>query len=212
MKIIHIGHSCFLLCAKNGATVLTDPYGDVGILLPQLNSDIVTVSHSHYDHCNVSAVGGQPVILKDAGSFCYNGIEIQAIESFHDDAEGRKRGRNLIFSLLIDGLRVTHLGDLGEKFGESSLRRIPRSDILLIPVGGNYTIDGDEAARYVKALSPSIVIPMHYYVRGLTVDIEDEKRFIKAMGGNYRREAALEVVQADLTQQTQLIVLENHHE
>lgn len=207
MKINYIGHSCFLFRESGGTTLLTDPYGDVGLSLPRLKSDIVTVSHSHYDHCNVKAVEGDPVILSRAGKFSVRGVEIEARESFHDDANGAKRGKNLIFSFTMDGVRVCHLGDLGQKMDDSILDKIGRPDILLIPVGGNYTIDGGEAARYVRAIAPAVVIPMHYHVRGLTVNISDETAFLSEMGA-FERAKEAEFTAKTLPAATKVLLLE----
>ncbi len=207
MKINYIGHSCFLFRESGGTTLLTDPYGDVGLSLSRLKSDIVTVSHSHYDHCNVRAVEGNSVILSRAGKFSVRGVEIEACESFHDDANGAKRGKNLIFSFTMDGVRVCHLGDLGQKMDDSILDKIGRPDILLIPVGGNYTIDGGEAARYVRAIAPAVVIPMHYHVKGLTVDISDETAFLSEMGP-YERAKEAEFTAKTLPAATKVLLLE----
>ncbi len=208
MKINYIGHSCFLFRDESGTSLLTDPYGEIGLPLPRLESDIVTVSHSHYDHCNVGAVGGDPVILSRAGKFSVRGVEIEAVESFHDDANGTKRGKNLIFSFVMDGVRICHLGDLGERFDLHTVRKIGKPDVLLLPVGGNYTIDGAEAAKYVKAVSPSVVIPMHYFVKGLTVDIGDEKPFLKALGGPFYRGNEVELTGSTLPVIQKIIVME----
>lgn len=208
MKIQYIGHSCFLLQASDGISLVTDPYGDVGLNFPRISADAVTVSHGHYDHCNVSAVGGNPRVFSQAGKFSIGNIFIEALESFHDDVKGAKRGKNLIFSFVIDGVRVCHMGDVGQKFDDSFVKSIKKPDVLLIPVGDNYTIDGEEAAKYVGALSPAVVIPMHYHVKGLTVDIEDEKRFLKAMGGKFLTAKELSLTPATLPATRQIIVME----
>ena len=208
MKINYIGHSCFLFRERSGASLLTDPYGDVGLSFPRVKADIVTVSHSHYDHCNVGAVGGDPTVFREAGKFTCRGVAIDGIECFHDDANGAKRGNNLIFSFVMDGVRVSHMGDLGQKYNEEILRKVGHTDVLLLPVGGNYTIDGEEAAWYVKKLSPAVVIPMHYHVKGLTVDIEDEKRFLQAMGGGYSTAREVEFTVDTLPAAQKIIMME----
>lgn len=208
MKIQYIGHSCFLLQASDGTSIVTDPYGDVGLPFPRISAAAVTVSHGHYDHCNVEAVGGHPRVFSEAGKFSVGNISIEASESFHDDVKGTKRGKNLIFSFLIDGVRVCHMGDIGQKFDFSFVNGITKPDVLLIPVGGNYTIDGEEAAKYVDALDPAVVIPMHYHVRGLTVDIEDERRFLRAMGGKFSTKKELSFTAATLPSTRQIIVME----
>lgn len=207
MKINYIGHSCFLFRESSGTTLLTDPYGDIGLSFPRVKSDIVTVSHSHYDHCNVGAVGGDPAILSRAGKYTVRGVAIEARESYHDDANGTKRGKNLIFTFEMDGVTVCHLGDLGQKAEGDILEKIGKPDILLIPVGGNYTIDGAEAARYVREIRPAVVIPMHYHVRGLTVDISDERQFLTAMG-TFERAKEAEITAETLPAATKTLLLE----
>lgn len=208
MKINYIGHSCFLLTSGGGTSLVTDPYGDVGLSFPCLSADVVTVSHGHYDHCNVAAVGGRPKILSETGRFTFGDIRIEAFESFHDDVGGAKRGKNLIFSYTADGVRVCHMGDLGQKYSDRILKQIGKVDVLLIPVGGNYTIGGEEAAWYVKKLSPAVVIPMHYHVAGLTVDIADETEFLKAMGGSFTTARVLAFTAETLPRKQQIFVME----
>ena len=208
MKINYIGHSCFLFRGNNGTSLLTDPYGDVGLSFPRISCDVVTVSHGHYDHCNTGAVEGHPVILSQPGTFSACGLEIEAKECFHDDVKGAKRGKNLIFSFVLDGVKVCHLGDLGQRMDTSILQKIGRPDVLLIPVGGNYTIDGAEAAKYVLSLRPAVVIPMHYKTKGLTVDIADNSEFLRAVGGERLHLGELVLDQNSLPKPTQTIVLE----
>lgn len=208
MTINYIGHSCFLLRGNNGTSLVTDPFGDVGLSFPRIRCDVVTVSHGHFDHSNVGAVGGDPVVLSEAGKFSVAGMDIEAKECFHDDANGSKRGKNLIFTVCLDGVTVCHLGDLGQRADENILRSIGRPDVLLIPVGGNYTIDGEEAAKYVRAVRPAAVIPMHYYVEGLKVDIADESRFLKAMGGKFSRQKEAVFERNNLPSDQKIIIME----
>lgn len=178
MKIQYLGHSCFLFTAESGNTILTDPYGDIGYAMPRVFSDVVTVSHAHYDHCNVGAVSGSPVVL--SGERPFSGFaKIFSVPSFHDGAHGALRGRNTIFVYEIDGLRLCHLGDIGEDFSEDLARKIGRVDILFVPVGGHYTVDAEGARRYVLGLNPSAAIPMHYRTKGLTVDVAGAEPFLR---------------------------------
>lgn len=178
MQIRYLGHSCFALADRAGVCIVTDPFGFIGFRLPSVRADIVTVSHSHFDHNYVDGVQGNPVVFDRAGSFAARGIEITAIDCFHDDARGAKRGKNLIFCYKIDGMNVCHFGDLGEPCSADLVKRLPPVDVLLLPVGGNYTIDADEARRYVDALKPKIVIPMHFKQAGLNIDIEGVEKFL----------------------------------
>lgn len=178
IKIDYLGHSCFLLRSQGGVRIVTDPFGSIGYPLPPAEADIVTVSHGHYDHCNVAGVGGAPRVIRSTGRYTAGDVLISAVESFHDDAQGRKRGGNLIFRFETEGLTVCHLGDLGEPCTAQRLADI-HADVLLIPVGGHYTIGAEEAMKYVARIAPAAVIPMHYYTAGLQVDIAGADEFLR---------------------------------
>ncbi len=206
MKLVYYGHSCFALKSGAGTTVVTDPYGDVGLGKLSLSADILTVSHGHYDHSNVSAVS-HDILYDRAGEYEYGGISVSAHPTFHDQRGGALRGRDLIFCFAIDDLIVVHLGDCGVKAEDLPKNLSP--DILLIPVGGNYTIDAEEAMRYIERLSPKIVIPMHYHVEGLTVDIEGVGHFLSLAKEKYPVEyAGCEWRAEDLPEHTKIIVME----
>ena len=178
MKIRYLGHSCFLLTESTGTRILTDPYGDVGFKMPRVEADVVSVSHGHYDHNNVKSVGGNPIVLDKEGQYEVGGVEIIAVKSYHDNANGEERGENLIFKFRLDGIEVCHLGDLGEECSSSLIEMLLPIHVLLIPVGGKYPIDSEQAKEYVDRIMPSIVIPMHYKSKGLTLDIDKPDAFL----------------------------------
>lgn len=178
MKLEYYGHSCFRMTFASGTRIVTDPYGDIGFPPLHTEADIVTVSHGHYDHCNVAAVGGAPAVLSTPVSREMGGVHISAIPCFHDDANGAKRGKNLIFRFRADGLDICHLGDLGEPANAHITEQLRGADVLLIPVGGHYTIDAIAAREYVLGISPKLVIPMHYYTDGLQVDVAGPQPFL----------------------------------
>ena len=188
MKIRYLGHSCFLFADGAGTRIVTDPYGDVGFCMPRVQADGVTVSHAHFDHCNVSTVEGNPAVFNKADRFGLGGVQISATESFHDDAKGKKRGSNLIFHYQMDGLHLCHLGDLGEKCSSSLVNAIGSVDVLLIPVGGNYTIDAMQAKEYIDRIRPAVVIPMHYKTDGLDINIGGLDEFLRL----FDRDVAIE--------------------
>ena len=212
MKIRYLGHSCFGFTESTGTTIVTDPYGDVGFSMPNTRAEAVTVSHSHFDHNNVKAVDGNPVIFDREGQYEIGGVEITAIKSYHDDENGKNRGENLIFKFRMDGVEVCHLGDLGEECSSSLIEALLPIHVLLIPVGGNYTINAQQAKEYVDRIMPSYVIPMHYKTKGLDIDVEKPDEFIDLFDGEDVEEletSEIELFRDDITEeQTKLILME----
>ena len=179
MKIKYLGHSCFLLEESTGTTVVCDPYDEeVGYKMPPVSADAVTVSHHHHDHDAIENVSGNPVVLDKEQGYELPGVEINAIKSFHDNSSGESRGENVIFKFRMDGLDVCHLGDLGEDCAPELIEAILPVNVLLIPVGGNYTIDAAMAKEYVDRIMPDVVIPMHYRTKGCNLDIDKVDDFI----------------------------------
>ena len=216
MKIQYLGHSSFKLTESTGISVVTDPYDDsVGYHMPETDADAVTVSHHHYDHDDISKVKGNPVVLdKETGYILKDSVEISSIMSFHDDCRGKKRGENIIFKFRMDGLDVCHLGDLGEDCSSDLIEMILPVNVLMIPVGGNYTIDAKMAKEYVDRIMPDIVIPMHYRAKGCKLDIDKVDDFIDEFDGENVVIAEtgdeIEISRDDLDgEQTTIIVMEN---
>ena len=182
MKIKYLGHSCFLLEESTGTTVVCDPYSsEIGYEMPPVSADAVTVSHHHYDHDAVENVSGNPVVLDKEQGYELDGVVINAIKSYHDNSLGEKRGENVIFKFRMDGLDVCHLGDLGEDCTAELIEAILPVNVLLIPVGGNYTIDGAMAKEYVERIMPDVVIPMHYRTKGCDLDIDKVDDFLSEL-------------------------------
>ncbi|MEE8419177.1 MAG: MBL fold metallo-hydrolase [Dehalococcoidales bacterium] len=162
MKIKWLGHAAFLITADNGTRIITDPYlPNEQLRYAEITetADIVTTSHEHGDHSNVAAVGGNPAVITATGEA--KGIKFDGIPVYHDDSSGSQRGSNTIFCFEVDGIRVCHLGDLGHPLSDEEVKAVGRVDILLIPVGGFFTIDAAVATAVSDRLSPRIVIPMH---------------------------------------------------
>lgn len=166
------GQSMFVLESPTGANILFDPYGDIGYRIPdpeELNIAFVTVSHEHEDHNNVD-VAGAARVLRGLTADGFNPINgsitgggtIRTVESWHDDSEGSERGRNAIFVVEMGGLRLVHLGDLGHTLSQEQIDAIGPVDVLLVPVGGHFTIDAAGATEVVNQLQPRVSIPMHY--------------------------------------------------
>jgi L-ascorbate metabolism protein UlaG (beta-lactamase superfamily) len=216
MEITYFNHSSFRLKGKNG-TVLTDPYDDkVGFSLPNLSIDIVTTSHDHYDHNAINKVNGtarreKPFIVSNPGEYEVGGISVFGVSTYHDDSKGADRGKNTVFTVLIDDLRVTHLGDLGHELSSDQLEDIGVVDVLLCPVGGHFTIDPKAAVKIIQQIEPSYVIPMHYrspkHGEGFekVATIED---FLKEYGMSPVAVLKLNVEKGKLPEETTLVVLE----
>ncbi len=181
MDIRWLGHSSFLITDSKGTKILTDPFDEsVGYDIYRGCVDITTISHHHFDHDYVSNIICENIV-DTVGEFNIKDIKIQGIPSFHDKMQGAKRGENIIFILEIDDLRVCHLGDLGHMLSDSELDLLGSIDVLFIPVGGNFTIDGEEAAKLCKKLQSKVVIPMHYATPNLKFSLEGVEKFLKFM-------------------------------
>lgn len=214
MKIKWLGHSCFLMTSESGARILTDPFdSQVGYPLPSVEADIVTTSHDHFDHGYIKAVKGKFMHLSEPGDFIQLGIDITGISTFHDEVEGKKRGRNVIFVFDIDGLRICHSGDLGHIPSARQTEAIGKIDILMLPVGGTYTVDASDAYKTVKILKPAITFPMHYKTPAINFLIDGVDKFLKEAGVSGRLEIfvqkqEIEITSDNLELQPKVLVLE----
>lgn len=189
MNIQYYGHSCFKITTKpagratEDVTIFFDPFDkSIGLRPPQGQADIVFVSHPHHDHANTAALKGEPIIIDTPGEYSVKGVNALGIDTFHDSKGGEERGRNTIFIIESEDLKICHLGDLGTDLTPKQMEEIDGVDILMIPVGGNYTIDGKKAAELARKIEPAVIIPMHYKESGTTADIEDEKKFCAEIG------------------------------
>ncbi|HBV95571.1 MAG: beta-lactamase [Peptococcaceae bacterium BICA1-7] len=208
MKIQWLGHSCFAITLTNGKMIITDPFGsEVGYPPPKLHADIVTVSHQHFDHSAVKIIPGKPLTVETEGRHELEGLVFTGVPSFHDEAGGSKRGSNIIFIIEAEGIRVCHLGDLGHLLEPGQIEKIGSVDVLLIPVGGFYTIGPDEAVKVVEQLKPRYVLPMHYKTDYLDFPIETADPFLKNFPG-YKKDAMLEVTRESLPEKTRAVLLE----
>lgn len=185
MVIQWLGQACFKI--QSGELVIViDPFGkEIGLTPPRFRADIVLVSHAHFDHSNSSSLAGDPFIVTEPGEYETKGVYMRGIKTFHDAQEGRERGLNTAFAIDLEGIKIFHLGDFGEsEMRDETVEEAGDVDVLLIPVGGVYTIDGEEAARIVNQIEPRFVIPMHYKIPGLSVKIEGPDAFLKEMGAS----------------------------
>lgn len=216
MDITYLGHSCFKL-KTTSASLITDPYSkSVGFTMSRVSADIVTVSHSHEDHNEISLVTptsrrNRPFIIDAAGEYEVGGVSVFGIHTYHDNQEGAIRGENLVFSILMDDISVVHLGDLGHTLKQSQLSALGTADVLLCPVGGHYTIDTALVADLVSQFEPSILIPMHYktpeHDQGVYGALKTVDEFLKEFGSQATMVDKLSVSRATMPEEMEIIVL-----
>ena len=223
MHIIWQGQSCFQILAsrnKEQVSILIDPFDEtVGLKVPFLSADILCITHDHRDHNNKKAVKGpsagsgqeKTFLIDGPGEYEVKEVFIQGISAFHDDEQGAKRGSNTIYTIEAEGMRLCHLGDLGEReLTAEQLEEIGDVDILMIPVGGVYTISAKEAGKIISQIEPRVVIPMHYSLPKLKVKLEGVDKFLKEMGKkSVETLPKLLIKQAQLPEEeTKIIVLQ----
>lgn len=183
MVITWYGQACFKI--QSGDLVIAiDPFDkEIGFTPPRFRADIVMATHGHHDHNNVAAIAGEPFVITSAGEYEVKGVNVTGIETYHDTAHGRERGLNTIYMIEVEGVRILHMGDFGEaSMREEILEAVGEIDVLMIPVGGVYTIEGDAAAKIARQVEPTIVIPMHYKIPGLKISLAGPEQFLKEMG------------------------------
>jgi L-ascorbate metabolism protein UlaG (beta-lactamase superfamily) len=212
MEIICLGHSSFRIKGKK-TTLVTDPYDEkVGFKFPRgVAADIVTVSHDHHDHNQAQLVKDVKKAITGPGEYEIGGTSIIGIASFHDDQKGSLRGPNTIYVIEMDGMRLVHLGDLGHTIKTRRAETIGEVDILMIPVGGEYTIGPKQAVEVVAILEPKVILPMHYQTPGLDptifgklVPVED---FVSSLEVKSERVEKLKISASDLPQEEQVIYI-----
>jgi len=189
MNINWYGQSCFQISSNQGKnnhlSTLIDPFEEsIGLQLPRkLEADVVLITHNHLDHNNVKAVSGQPFIALGPGEYDVKGIFIQGIPAFHDNVQGKERGRTTIYTIEAEEIKLCHLGDLGQKeLTAEQLDKIGDVDILMIPIGGFFTINAQEAVKIMAQIEPKIIIPMHYKIPNLNIKLDGLDKFLKIVG------------------------------
>lgn len=217
MNIVWHGQSFFEITASRGknnqVNIAIDPFSEeVGLRLPKSEADIVLVTHSHYDHNNAKGVLGNPFLIEGPGEYETKEVFVQGIPAFHDDSQGRERGTITIYTIEAEDLRICHLGDLGQKeLTDEQLEKIGEVDILMIPVGGNFTISGKEAVKIMSQIEPKITIPMHYALPKLKPKLEEVDKFLKIMGiKKIEPLNKLSIKKKDLSEEEAKIIVLNH--
>lgn len=215
VDIYWYGQSYFKIKGKS-STVVVDPYSTefTGLKTAKIDANVVCVTHEHEDHNNsssVSAIGEvPPFLISGVGEYEIGGVNVVGVASYHDDKKGEERGKNTIYQIVVDGVNIVHLGDLGQKeLTQTQVEMLSGADVLLIPVGGTFTIDAKEAPAIIAQLDPKIIVPMHYKVDGLKFDLLPVDDFLKAMGKeNVEKLPKLSVSADKLPEEPQVVLLE----
>lgn len=216
MEITYIGHSCFKIKGKD-VTLVIDPYDPkIGLKLPKLEADILLTTHDHFDHHNVSGVTGYKLLIEGPGEYEANGCFIYGIPTFHDNKKGADRGTQSMYLIELEGVTLLHLGDLGHELTSEMLEKISSVDVLMIPIGGYFTLDAEQASEVISSIEPGIVIPMHYKTEGLVgfEKIAGLEKFMDAMGveNNVKREDKLKISSKnDIPEDTEVVILKPAH-
>ncbi len=214
MIVRWLGHASFLLQAAGGAKVITDPYesgaynGGIMHRSIDIEPDVVTVSHDHADHGYTEGVPGNFVVIKTPDEKTIKGISIKGISAYHDIEKGAVRGSNVMFLITVDGIHVAHLGDLGHELSARDIEQIGKVDVLLIPVGGYYTIGPEQATKIVDEIKPKLVIPMHFKNDKVNITIGPVDDFLCAKQKVKLSDTSeIEVTKETLPAATEIVVL-----
>lgn len=210
MVIQWYGQSCFKI-QSGDLVVVIDPFGkEIGLTPPRFKTDVALVSHSHFDHSNAESLGGEPFLITEPGEYEAKGVYVRGIRTFHDTVEGKERGTNTAYMIQVEDIRIAHLGDFGEQeMREETLEELGDVDILMIPVGGTYTVDGKTAGKIVKQIEPRFVIPMHYKIPGIKVALDGVESFLKEMGSKVEAQDKFTLKKKDIgeDEKTEVVVL-----
>jgi len=216
MDIQFLGHSSFRIATSLAGVktaIVTDPFSDsIGFKFPLVSANIVTVSHHHDDHDQVASVKDYKKVIDGPGEYEVMGVSIIGFGSYHDDKKGSQRGKNTIYVIESEGLRLCHLGDLGHDLGEKLLEDIGEIDVLMIPVGGVYTIDAKKATEIAQKIDANIVLPMHYQTKGLDKktfsELTSHEEFTKAFGSDAEILTKLSVKKSGIGEEKRIIIFD----
>ncbi len=213
MVIEWLGHSCFKVTLNGGKRILFDPYDfESGYGQLDTEADIAVISHPHHDHADLSGVKGKYSLVNTPGVHTFDDLTIEGISTWHDRCEGKERGANLVFIMKSKTITLCHMGDIGCVPSDALFEKLIGIDVLLIPVGGVYTVDAKEALAICERISPNIIIPMHYKTSACTIDIEPLEYFLEAAGREYDvsrlGKNMFEIDKGSLKKRTRIVVME----
>ena len=181
MRLIWHMHSCFEV--SNETIVVIDPHDgrSIGVKPPQLRADLVLISHDHFDHNAIRVVKGDYTVIRDVSPRTVKGVAIRGLTAYHDDVGGERKGKVNIFHFTVNGVRFCHLSDLGHMLTPAQVQELGEVDVLFVPVGGVFTIDGAQAQRLVGAIGPKVAVPMHFRVGGLSMSIQNADAYLNGL-------------------------------
>lgn len=213
MRIKWFGHAAFLL-STNDVNIIIDPYqpgafqGAVGYAPITDRADIVLVSHDHDDHNDTSTIAGAFTKINTEGIYDLRGVRISAIPMYHDASKGKERGENLVFVIEAEGIKIVHTGDLGHLLDEDVVKRIGKTDVLMVPVGGTFTVNAGEATQVMNAVKPRITLPMHYKTPKMGLPLESVEEFTQGKN-NVRRvnSSDIDVASRSLPREPEILLL-----
>ena len=208
MEITWYGHACFRLKDRT-ATVLTDPYDkSLGLSLPRPRADIVTVSHDAPHHNAVHNVKPAFKVIDGPGEYEIGGTFVTGVQ-LHPPKNSSTSAKNKVYVIYMENLAICHLGDLSHIPTQSQVEGLGNIDILLVPVGGHNALNAAQAAEVISLIEPYIVIPMHYSLPGLTIDLDPASKFLKEMGvAKADPESTFKITKSTLPEETQIVLLE----
>lgn len=189
MKIKYLGHACFYI-SNSDCSVIIDPFGDIGYEQEEVTADYCLMSHDHFDHATLTKVHASKVYPSNSQTFP---SFVKVVNCFHDEVQGQKRGKNNVYILELKGFRICHLGDIGQDFTPQFCDKLGKIDILLIPVGGKYTINAKEAVKYADYINAKITIPMHYKTNRSDIDIAFKQEFLNNYTNVLKVEQSFEI-------------------
>ncbi len=213
MQLSYLGHSAFLMESSSGTRLLLDPYqpdafeGAVRYAPIDDSCDILAISHDHEDHNEIETLASAPLVIRQSSRA--RDIQFTIIPTWHDNRQGELRGPNRIMRITMDGITVVHCGDLGHELDESHEKALGKVDVLLIPVGGRFTIGPEEAGRITDRLQPRIVVPMHYKTQDCSMPLGGVEPFLENRG-QYKRasNSVIELEEGRLPEPTQTVVIQ----
>lgn len=211
MKIKFLGHASFLITSKNGVRIITDPYKpgcfDGGIKYDRITeeADIVTISHEHDDH-NETNIPGKPTFVRNSGATTLQDITITGVDAYHDTSSGKERGSNIIYNMTIDGINVVHLGDLGHELSADDVKAVGNVDVLLVPIGGYFTMEAAAVDKVISSLKPKVIIPMHFKTEKCGFPIAPLEDFTKGKEAK-EQNGEVEITKENLPSTTAIFVL-----